>query len=423
MSTFNVSQLVLFLSLILLFTVCKTAVNKPQPLTNETPEITAKQLKDLPNDVVTGNNQLAFDLFNQYKSNTNIFFSPYSISTALAMLFEGAKGQTANQMQVTLHLPSDNETRQKGYSALQKALNTSDSMFKLSVANALWAQNKYPFTSSFLTTTQTVFNAHIDNVDYKNETEKARLTINDWVEKKTHDKIKNLIPQGVINANTRLVLTNAIYFKGNWQIEFNKEMTRDEDFKTSNNLLQKVSMMRYSKAIYSQYAENDSVQMLELPYKGDKLSMLIYLPKTNHEGLLKTFNWKALEALKKELNKTEIVINLPKFKFETQYRMAKDLAAMGMPVAFTDNADFSGMSDATNANEKLKISQVIHQAFVEVNEEGTEAAAATAVVIEITTSAERPKNIPIFRADHPFIFLIQDKKSGAILFMGRVDKI
>ena len=310
--------------------------------------------------------------------------------------------------------------RQNGYAALQKELNTPDSTFKLSIANALWAQKDYPFTSTFLQTTQRAYSANVTNVDYRENPEKSRVMINDWVEEKTYHKIKDLIPSGIINKQTRLVLTNAIYFKGDWQTAFEKNRTNEDNFKLANGNSQKVSMMSYQKEASLLYTETDSLQIVDLPYKGDKLSMMVILPK--YDGILNEISLSKVKKWTLDLEEQRVRVLLPKFKLETQYMMSEDLKQMGMPLAFTEHADFSGMT-TTNLIHKLRISEVIHKAFIEVNEEGTEAAAATAVVMVEITSAHLNPPIKIFKADHPFVFIIKHKSSGAILFMGRVDKI
>ena len=346
-----------------------------------------------------------------------MFFSPYSISTALAMTYEGAKGQTAEEMQSVFHFPEDDDERRLGYAGLYNELNEQDKEYKLSTANALWAQQDFVFLDNYFDVVEGYYGGKVTNLDFIKNTEKSRVTINDWVEDKTNDKIKDLIPKGAINSMTKLVLTNAIYFKGQWARQFDKDDTSDQDFKITSDNIVKVPMMQcaYDEAEFN-YAENNDLQILELSYSGDDLSMLIFLPKDND---IKTFEdsitVEQLTKWKKNLRKQEVNVFIPKFKFETKYFMAETLKEMGMPIAFSSSADFSGMTGIRD----LYISAVIHQAFVEVNEEGTEAAAATAVVMKLESVAESV-SIPTFRADHPFVFMIQEKETGNILFMGRV---
>ncbi|MCK5233845.1 MAG: serpin family protein [Candidatus Aenigmarchaeota archaeon] len=369
------------------------------------------------NSVVNANNQFAFDLYSEFKSEEgNVFFSPYSISTALAMTYEGAKGKTAEEMQNVLHIPEDSTIRMPAFARIYNEINKGDKEYELSTANALWAQQDYIFLDEYTNNVEKYYGGKITNLDFITETEKSRQIINTWVEDQTNNKIKDLLPQGVLNALTRLVLTNAIYFKGTWTKQFDKKDTKEEDFTTSSGQTSKVPMMSLTgdNAKFN-YAETNDAQILELPYDNDDLSMLIILPKENDLGALEeSLNSENVPKFKSMLRKQRVDIYIPKFKFETKYFMVETLKKMGMPTAFTSTADFSGMDGTKN----MYIANVIHQAFVEVNEEGTEAAAATAVVMQITSASMEP--LPIFRANHPFIFLIQQKSTGNILFLGRV---
>jgi len=371
-------------------------------------------------NVVEANNQFAFEYYSHLKNREtgNIFFSPFSISSALVMTYEGAREQTAKEMQSVLHFPADDNLRRTEYLKIFNELNKKDKKYELNIANALWAQKDYQFLSDYIDTVEKYYGGKTNNLDFVKDPEGSRVTINDWVEKQTKDKIKDLIPQGVINDMTRLVLTNAIYFKGEWVKQFDKENTTDEDFRINENDSVKVPMMqRTDEEAEFNYAENKDLQILEMPYSGEDLSMLILLPK--NDDLAKVENSLSTENLaqwKKDLKKQRVEVFVPKFKFETKYLMTEDLKAMGMPTAFGLGADFSGM----DGKKDLFISAVIHQAFVEVNEEGTEAAAATGVVMMLGALPGEETKIPVFRADHPFIFLIQEKNSGNILFVGRV---
>ena len=367
-------------------------------------------------EIVDANNQFALEFYSEINKNEhgNIFYSPYSISAALAMTYEGAKGQTADEMKSVFHFPESSILR-PNFAAIYNNINKKDKKYKLSTGNALWAQQDYQFLQNYLSTAEKYYGGKAANLDFVKETEKSRQTINSFIEEQTNDKIKDLIPQGVLNVDTRLVLTNAIYFKGTWVKQFDKKDTRDEGFKTSSGQSAKVPMMRLTgdDAEFS-YAETDDLQLLEMPYDGEDLSMLIILPKENNLGNIEaSITAEKLSEWKGILKEQRVDIYVPKFKFETKYFMVKTLSNMGMPTAFTESADFSGM----DGTKSLLIQNVIHQAFVEVNEEGTEAAAATAVIVEIESVGPR---IPTFRADHPFIFIIQQKDTGNILFMGRV---
>ncbi len=368
--------------------------------------------------VAAASNRFALDLYSKYKSSEgNVFFSPYSISAALAMTYEGARGKTADEMAAVLHFPKDDIVRRGGYAEIYGEINREGRKYNLSTANALWAQKGYYFMPDYFDITEKYYGGKVTNLDFVKETEQSRITINNWVEKQTNDKIKDLIPQGTLDATTRLVLTNAIYFKGNWIIQFNKNNTWESDFRVSPGKTVKAQMMSLAgeKAVFN-YGETDNLQILELPYEGNELSMLILLPKGDSIASLEaSLKEEDLASWENAMNEEQVNVLLPKFKFETKYFMADTLMEMGMPTAFSADADFSGMT----GKKDLLISDVIHQAYVEVNEEGTEAAAATGVVMEIASVG--PDQTKTFDADHPFIFLIQDKATGTILFMGKVN--
>lgn len=366
--------------------------------------------------VVEANNRYAIDVYAALKQDgENIFLSPYSMSTALAMTYEGARGQTAEEIAQVFYFPKNNATRRPAFAALYNQLNEENTAYQLNVANALWAQKDYAFLSSYLHTLQNHYAAEATNLDFVGATEEARKTINTWVENRTNDKIKDLFPQGTLSATTRLVLTNAVYFKGQWTTKFDKGQTRNETFYTTPNQTVTVPMMRLTgKDVRLKYIESEGVQILEMPYKGEKLSMLIMLPEngrlTNFENAL---SLDKLTGWRNQMWVQRVDVFLPKFTFETKYFMNGALSQMGMPTAFSTGADFSGMDGTRN----LAIQTIIHQAFVEVNEEGTEAAAATGVAVGVTSVGP---SVPVFRADRPFLFVIQDVENGNILFMGRV---
>ena len=379
--------------------------------------------------VVEGNSKFAFDLYAKLKDDPNIkktggnlFFSPYSISTALAMTYAGARGETEKQMAGTLHFPRflyrDGNPFHRHYGRLIEQLNTQGKQgdYELLIANALWAQKDYPFRDirsgfdSFIGLNQVYYKAKLENVDFVNKTEKTRQMINQWVEDKTNEKIKNLIPQGALDALMRLVLTNAIYFKGDWASQFDAAATSEQDFYITSDKIIKAPLMYQKEEL--KYAQTDSLQLLEMTYKGEDLSMLVLLPKSK-DGLAdleKELTPNNVTEWQKRLHKQKVKVYLPKFKMTSQFNLSQMLATMGMPDAFGRNADFSGMT----GNKDLFISAVLHKAFVAVDEQGTEAAAATGVAMRKTAIR------PIFRADHPFIFIIKDNVSQSILFMGKV---
>ena len=369
--------------------------------------------------VVEGNNAFAVDLYGQLRNQSgNLFFSPASVSTALAMTYAGARGDTASQMAKTLHFTLPPERLHPAIGALLADLNASHNGYQLRVADALWVQRGYPILDSFLKLNKEDYGAGFNHVDFKGATEAARLTINKWVEQKTNDKITNLIQPGALNTETRLVLTNAIYFKGDWQTHFERGATEDEDFHLSHAQRIRVPLMNRQGGF--NYFDGGKFQALELPYVSGELSMIVLLPREldglpELETSLTEANMRQWLGQLRHIPK--VIVALPKFKMTQQFGLGATLAKMGMPRAFERDADFSGMS----SERDLWISAVIHKAFIEVNEEGTEAAAATAVVMT-GALARRPDPTPpiVFRADHPFIFLIRDNRSGSILFMGRV---
>jgi len=390
--------------------------------------------------VVKGNNEFALELYAKLREREgNLFFSPYSISTALSMTYAGAGGETAVQMANVLHFPTvprgvgydpnkepipikstelawSKEHFHSAFGAIIRDLNARGAKggYELTVANALWGQKGCGLLKEFLELVKINYGGGLNEVDFVTDAESARRTINAWVEKETKDKIKNLIGPGVLNEMTRLVLTNAIYFKGNWARQFNENNTKEAPFTLLNG--EKVSVPMMNETAEFNYMEAEDFQGLELPYVDDELSMIILLPKKN-DGLSKfeeTVTLNSLSNWLEELHRHKVVVSVPRFKMTWQFRLDEVLQSMGMAEAFSGNADFSGMT----GRKELFISAVIHKAYVDVNEEGTEAAAATGVVMS-KTSIE-PEKVAVFRADHPFLFLIRDNSSGSILFIGRV---
>jgi serpin B len=369
--------------------------------------------------VVEGNNAFATDLYAQLrKRDGNLFFSPESISTAFAMAYAGARGTTAEQMAATLHFTLPPEKLHPAMGALLAGLNGPHAGYQLRVADALWAEKDFTFLDDFLKLTSSDYGAGFNRVDFKGSSEAVRATINQWVEEKTEDKIKDLLPAGSVTPTTRLVLTNAIYFKGDWQAQFDKAQTKDEDFHVSAAQTVKTPLMHLTSKLG--YFNGGTFQTVDIPYKSGELSMIVLLP--NDEGglpaLEKSFtSANAKQWLSQLLPGSKIVLTLPKFKMTQQFQLGGTLSAMGMSTAFARGAaDFSGMT----GKRDLWISAAIHKAYIDVNEEGTEAAAATGIVMRSMIAA-RPEPPIVFRADHPFLFLIRDNHSGAILFMGRVN--
>jgi serpin B len=371
--------------------------------------------------VVEGNNAFAVELYAELRAQEgNLFFSPYSVSAALAMTYAGTRGETETQMAKVLHFPSQRaggkERFHPAFGAIIKDLNArgEKGKYELIVANALWGQKGYEFLAEFLGLIESNYDGQLHEVDFISDTESARKAINAWVEKKTKDKIKDLITRGVLDRFTRLVLTNAIYFKGNWASQFKEEDTKEDAFTLQSG--EKVNSPMMNQTAEFGYMETEDFQGLEMPYVNNGLSMIIFLPKRT-DGLVefeKKLTSENLSQWLAGLHKRKVIVSFPKFKQTCQFSLADVLKQMGMEDAFSGKADFSRMT----GKKDLYISAVIHKAFVDVNEEGTEAAAATAVVMRAT--AVRPEEIPAFRADHPFLFLIRDNDSGSLLFIGRV---
>lgn len=366
--------------------------------------------------VVQGNAAFALHLYQQLQAREegNLFFSPYSISTALAMTCGGARGNTEVQMAQALHFTLGQTRLHPAFASLEARLKTVKERgnAQLKIANALWPQKDYEFLKEYLALTREYYGVLITSLNFS-EAEAARRTINAWGEERTEGKIKNLIPRGILSDLTRLVLTNAIYFKGDWAYQFDKVLTEEAPFWVTPAERLEVPMMTQVQAF--RYAKTAELQILELPYAGDDLSMIVLLPEkvdglAELEGALTVEN---LERWGSDLREEEVEVYLPRFRMNCQFRLKDVLKSMGVMDAFSDEADFSGM----DGTQWLYISDVIHQAFVDVNEEGTEAAAATAVVMR---AKYMPPPRPVFRADHPFVFLIRENDMGSILFLGRV---
>jgi len=486
--------------------------------------------------VVQANSRFAFDLYRQLaKENQgkNLFFSPYSVSGALAMTAEGARGKTADEMGKVLcfpatarrvgndaqRIPWETALMHTGISSINKQLmgdrdpaedmatrarivelrkeleavkanmaqlkadrkwqefsaarnkereiaaklHTAASLvdqYEIRVANALWGEKTYPFKKEFIETVHEHYDTGgVFPVDFRNAFDAARLEINGWVEEQTNERIKDIIPQGALDDTTRLVLTNAIYFKGEWTVPFKAEQTEDRDFTLAGGKTVKTAIMHAGNLEVGRYAAfnadgtqfntpqkirrgqntglypgKDGFAAVELPYKGDDLSMVVIAPNSpgGLAALEANLTSKKVSGWVEQLAKRKVHVFLPKFKMETDYTLGDSnspatLQAMGMVRAFNDprnpatGADFSGMTTSTNPMDRLYISQVLHKAFVEVNEKGTEAAAATAVAMMAVRSA--PITVPFtptFSADRPFLFLIRDKATGSVLFLGRM---
>ena len=371
-------------------------------------------------DLVRGNNDFAFGLYQKLREEEsgNLFYSPYSISLALAMTYAGARGETERQMSNALHFILSQDKLHSAFNALDLQLASrgqgssgQDSKgFRLNIANAIWGQQGYNFLQDFLDKLAENYGAGMRIANFTEAPENSRVTINDWVAHQTEDKIKDLIPSGAIDNFTRLVLTNAIYFNAAWLHTFDERATAEGDFHLLNGSSIKVPMMRQTESFG--YARNTGYQAVELLYDGSEISMVILLPdKGNFDPFEKSLNAELVSRISKDMRRNRIELIMPLFEFEAQFKLGAMLQKMGISDAFNPQlADFSGM----DGTKRLSISDAFHKAFVLVNENGTEAAAATGVVIGITSAPPR------VTVDRPFIFLIRDIATNTTLFVGRV---
>ncbi len=372
-------------------------------------------------DLAVDNTRFALKLYKELNDGSgNLFFSPYSISTAMAMTWGGARGETASQMAGALEFtlkpdkeggPLGRERLHAAFGELQRSLRAAGGKggVEMSIANALWPQNKYRFLKSYLKQIKEEYGSTGRPLDYRSP-EEARGVINRWVEGETRQKIKDLLPEGSIDPLTRMVLTNAIYFKGNWATQFKVTNTHKLPFQLASGKSQKTPMM-FQKGNFG-FFQDEEIQALEMPYKGEKVSMVVLLPRKvdGLAALEKSLSVAKLSGWLGKLRRIKVDTLFPKFKMTSRFELSSHLQNLGMKKAFSD-ADFSGM----DGSRKLYLSGVFHKAFVEVNEEGTEAAAATGAVL----GRRSIRRGPSFRADHPFLFLIRDKATGSILFLGR----
>lgn len=370
--------------------------------------------------VSNSNTAFALELFrtlSQTNPAGNIFISPLSISSALAMVYLGAKGDTAAQMAQALSF-SSGEGVHADFQKLNADINSPSASYILKLANRLYGENTAHFLPDFLEATQKYYQADLKTVDFIGAPEACRAEINGWVEQQTENKIKDLLKPGTVNADTRLALVNAVYFKGNWKNPFKEANTKEMPFKIKQNETVPVQMMHQRKKLPYNYIADHDLQILELPYVGEELSMFILLPKESSDPLLKLEKELTQERLnewtdgKNMSSHSEVVLHLPKFKLEEDYELNDPLVKLGMKDVFcAGRADLSGM----NGEAGLFLSTVVHKAFVEVNEQGTEAAAATGVML--IGCCYIPDTH--FTADHPFLFFIRHNKTKSILFFGR----
>ncbi|WP_245926486.1 serpin family protein [Methanospirillum lacunae] len=381
------------------------------------------------NDLNTEPAQIVADLNNRFASDLylnlshspdytgkNIFFSPLSISSAGALTYEGARGKTADEIRAVFHFPENSSILRKGYAGVNPG-SPGPTVYS---ANALWAEKTHQFLPEYIALSRDYYSANVTNLDFVNKSGESRDVINGWVAEKTNNKIRDLVSPASVNSATDLVITNAMYFNDSWLSGFDKG--QEQEFRVEPGKTVPIQMMEKTGSDQKfMYTDTGELQALDIPYQsgnGTRLSMLVLLPKEDNitpaEKVLRTGN---LSSVTGALRPTDVIIYFPKFRLETEYQLPDLLKKMGMNTAFTPDADFSGMDGA----QDLFINDFIHKAFVDVNEQGTEASAATVVSMNEMAIPDRNKESPVvFKADHPFIFMIRDDKSGAILFMGRV---
>ena len=397
--------------------------NKPA-ISNQVPSIEVKALTSTPEgiaEVVTANNQFAIDMYQQIngqskQSEKNVFFSPYSLSTAMSMLYAAAEGETKAQIQRTFHYPAL-DVLNPNSAALHEQFNKPNPNYQLATANDLWIQQGLRPNQNYLDTVQRYYGGKVTNLDFKNSPESSRQTINKTIARYTQQMIPEMLPASSIDADTVTVLTNAVYFKGDWKNTFAPSKKRP--FNKFDGSSIDVDMM-HEQAPYA-YTEDAQVQVVQLPYKGDELSMLVVLPKAKDkiamQRVVNTLNAKQISQWNRDLVNQEVILDLPKFKLEENYAVDSLLANMGMAKAFSSQANFGLFSQ----DFPLSVDAIAHKAVIEVDEKGTKAAASTGIVITPISRGYSTHTIT-FKADHPFMFMIKDNKTDAILFLGQVNK-
>lgn len=399
-------------SLLLSTWSCANDPARPDPFTvRAIPQEIAPQVEQ----VVRANNAFTFDFYKAVRKDVagNLFCSPYSLATALSMTMAGAAGETDAEMRRVLRATLPEADLHPAAGALIASLNRGTALlgYELATANRIWAQEGFPFLDACLGVLRNDYLAELGMVDFSKDPEACRATINAWVESRTHDRIRDLFPAGSIDGNTRMVLANAIYFKGRWEVEFDPAATRDLPFRV--DAARSVTVPIMHRELETRFGGDETVRIAELPYQGKDLSMLVILPLAE-DGLSAvedSLSVERLDAWMATLESRTWNVYLPRFTFTSQFALNQVLSGLGMPQAFDPaRADFSDL----DGRRDLSIQAVVHKAFVAVNEEGTEAAAATGVSVGIVSLP------PEFRADHPFLFLIQDNLTGSVLFLGRV---
>lgn len=371
--------------------------------------------------LIQGNNRFAIDLYREVcerSEDDNVFFSPFSISSALGMTYTGAEEETASEMAEVLHFSLPVNAINSAFHSITESLTSgglnepqSGEPFTLAISSGLWVDNNFQLLDSFVEDMSHFYDAAVENVDFSGDPEGARERINSWVAEKTHDKIMNLIPEGSIVADTRTVLTNAVYFKASWSSPFDADFTREEPFTLADRSVAPVPMMRQEE--HFNFGQSEQWSAIEMRYSGGDASMLIILPSGDLQEFESSFDLEMLDEIRGNLSSRNVAVSMPVFEFTSSMSLRSVLQSLGMESAFGSGANFSGFTGIRD----LYISDVVHKAFVKVDEEGTEAAAATAVVMNMLSMPVAPVIMDINR---PFMFLIQDNSTGSIVFMGRV---
>lgn len=364
--------------------------------------------------IIESNNRFAFDFYKNIQSkNENIIFSPSSISSAFAMTYAGARNNTFNEISEVFYFEKNLEVFNSDYYNLINIKSNSKNV-SLNNANSIWFEKTFKLNSEYLSTNKQYYNSSSNFVDFKNNSEKSRLQINLWVEKNTNGKIKDLLSSSSIDNSTKLVLVNALYFKGDWKTKFKKENNTTGDFQVSKR--SKLNTTFMNSKITSWYYEDKYAQVIEIPYSDRNTSLMIIVPKSFRriKKLKKKFNYEYYQTYISNKQKKSINLSMPKFKVLSEYNLVDNLRTMGIKDAFTGNADFSGIC----SNEHLFISDAIHKAIIEIDENGTEAAAATAVVMRKTSILLESVKVTI---DKPFIYILRNNESNLIYFMGQIN--
>ena len=365
-------------------------------------------------NVVSASNLFGTELYLKLSGEKgNVLISPFSVFTALAMAYEGARGETAKEMGLVLHLPANDSKRREAFRTLLLNMERLGGI-KLTVANALWVQRGYPVRKDYVDVIRRYYLGEARELDFQNDPESAERTINEWVREETNGKIENIV--GNLDPLTRLIITNAVYFRANWSSRFRPEDTRNERFTLPSG--EKITVPMMHQLGEFNYTETEEVQVLEMPYEDSSFSMVIILPRKMDglSGVERSLSPAFIGNLLEKLHPENVSVAIPKFEFRESYPLSDVLREMGIRSAFTDNANFSGISE-----KPIAISDIRHKTFISVAENGTEAAAATAVTFTVVSVREEGQEYKVFRADHPFLFLIVDRESGLVLFIGRLE--